>query len=244
MALKVTHKDVGDDLSKTEWIAEDSHVIAGAYTDSDAVAAAKADAAIADAIAKKHAQQHAITSAADHTSGATSGKMLKADANGLPIDATNTDAQVAAAVAASHADQHKIVRKTSDQTVNNSSVLVDDSELKMAVGANEIWLVEIFLKMQTTGVADAKVAVTCPVGGVVNVRNSFPTYALANYVGAGESCTLSTVADLTNAGAMVFCIYVGGANAGTLTLQWAQNQAEATNTKVLTNSVLVAHRIA
>ena len=54
MALKVTHKDVGDDLSKTEWVAEDSHVISGAYTDLDAVAAAKADADIADAITKKH----------------------------------------------------------------------------------------------------------------------------------------------------------------------------------------------
>ncbi len=46
-----------------------------------------------------HAQQHAITSTADHTSTATSGKMLKADTNGLPIDATNTDTEVADAVA-------------------------------------------------------------------------------------------------------------------------------------------------
>jgi hypothetical protein len=50
-----------------------------------------------------HARQHAITSTSDHTSTATSGKMLKADANGLPVDATNTDAQVAATVTASHA---------------------------------------------------------------------------------------------------------------------------------------------
>jgi len=50
-----------------------------------------------------HARQHGITTPADHTSGATSGKMLKADANGLPIDASNTDTQVAAAVSASHA---------------------------------------------------------------------------------------------------------------------------------------------
>jgi hypothetical protein len=49
-----------------------------------------------------HAKQHAITSTADHTSSATSGQMLKADANGLPINATNTDAQVAGAVTNSH----------------------------------------------------------------------------------------------------------------------------------------------
>jgi hypothetical protein len=42
-----------------------------------------------------HARQHAITATADHTSGATSGKLMKADANGLPVDATNTDTQLA-----------------------------------------------------------------------------------------------------------------------------------------------------
>lgn len=54
-------------------------------------------------IGSAHARQHAITATADHTSTATSGRMLKADANGLPVDATNTDSAVAAAVTASHA---------------------------------------------------------------------------------------------------------------------------------------------
>ena len=49
-----------------------------------------------------HAKSHAITSASDHTSAATSGKMLKADANGLPVNATNTDADVADAVTKKH----------------------------------------------------------------------------------------------------------------------------------------------
>ena len=49
-----------------------------------------------------HTRQHSITQTLDHTSTATPGKILKADANGLPVDATNTDAQVSAAVTASH----------------------------------------------------------------------------------------------------------------------------------------------
>ena len=65
----------------------------GAFTHSD----------IALNTGARHARSHAITGTSDHTSGATSGKMLKADANGLPIDASNTDTQVAAAVSASHA---------------------------------------------------------------------------------------------------------------------------------------------
>ena len=51
-----------------------------------------------------HAQQHAITSTTDHTSSATSGRMLKADANGLPVNATNTDTDVADAVTKKHAN--------------------------------------------------------------------------------------------------------------------------------------------
>jgi len=49
-----------------------------------------------------HAKQHAITSTPDHTSSATPGRILKADANGLPVDATNTDTDVADAVTKKH----------------------------------------------------------------------------------------------------------------------------------------------
>jgi hypothetical protein len=45
-----------------------------------------------------HARQHDITDTDDHTSGATPGQILQADANGLPVDATNTNADVADAV--------------------------------------------------------------------------------------------------------------------------------------------------
>jgi len=51
-----------------------------------------------------HARLHSIVDVLDHSSAATSGRILKADANGLPINATNTDAAVAAAVAASHSN--------------------------------------------------------------------------------------------------------------------------------------------
>jgi len=49
-----------------------------------------------DAISRKHDRQHSITSSSDHTSTATPGKILKADANGLPIDTLNVtdDAQL------------------------------------------------------------------------------------------------------------------------------------------------------
>lgn len=72
---------------------------------------------IATNTSARHTQSHAITSTSDHTSSATSGKVLKADANGLPIDATNTDAEVSAAVTASHARSHALT-STDDHTVS------------------------------------------------------------------------------------------------------------------------------
>jgi len=55
-----------------------------------------------------HARLHSIIDTLDHSSTATSGQMLKANANGLPVDATNTDIAVAATVAASHAQAHAV----------------------------------------------------------------------------------------------------------------------------------------
>ena len=57
---------------------------------------------VKSAVTLKHNQQHAVNSTADHTSAITSDKMIKADANGLPAEATNTDAQVADAVTRAH----------------------------------------------------------------------------------------------------------------------------------------------
>ena len=64
--------------------------------------------------------QHGIASSTYHSSAATSGKMLKADANGLPVNASNTDTEVSGAVSASHAKQHAITA-TADHTSSATS---------------------------------------------------------------------------------------------------------------------------
>jgi hypothetical protein len=79
--------------------------------------------------ASDHARQHSITATADHTSTATSGKMLKADTNGLPVDATNTDTEVSAAVTASHA----------------AATVVDTSTVDMSIAGQQISAVTIGL---------------------------------------------------------------------------------------------------
>ena len=58
---------------------------------------------------------HDITSTTYHESSATSGQILKADANGLPVDASNTDTEVATAVTKTH-DRSHVITATADHT--------------------------------------------------------------------------------------------------------------------------------
>lgn len=75
-----------------------------------------------------HDRLHSITSTSDHSSSATSGRILKADANGLPVNATNTDTDVADAVTKKHsqlceaADFTKLdgIEASADVTANHA----------------------------------------------------------------------------------------------------------------------------
>jgi len=69
-----------------------------------------------------HARLHNITSTGDHSSGATSGQMLKANSNGLPIDATNTDTEVSDAVTKKHDRSHAL-----NSTDDHTSSIVEDN---------------------------------------------------------------------------------------------------------------------
>jgi hypothetical protein len=53
------------------------------------------------------ALQHDLADPLEHTSNATTGQILQADANGLPVDATNTDAEVAAVVSGAERSANK-----------------------------------------------------------------------------------------------------------------------------------------
>ena len=95
------------------------------------------EASLEDAVDKKHIQSHAITSTSDHTSTATSGKMLKANANGLPVDATNTDTEVADAVTKKHTQNtDKIIKDTDADTSIDTEESADvDTIVVKAAGA-------------------------------------------------------------------------------------------------------------
>jgi len=119
---------------------------------ADIAVDANLSAAAQAAIAAAHARQHAITQPLDHTSGATPAKILQADANGLPVDATNTDAEVAAAVAAAglaHAqgtDTALGAVGTKNPPIDADKVLYRDSAAADALVTSTWTQIKAFLK--------------------------------------------------------------------------------------------------
>jgi hypothetical protein len=99
-ALDATADHTIGSLTNTYLVKSDGSKLVPA-TNTDAQVSAAVTASHSNAT--DHTRSHTITSTSDHTSSATSGKMLKADASGLPIDATNTDAEVSSAVSLKHA---------------------------------------------------------------------------------------------------------------------------------------------
>ena len=191
------------------------------YTDAEALAAAKAGA------------------------GVTEGDLVQvASGDKLPvIDGSNLTGLVSTFAALT--DVH-VVRKSADQTVNDSTTLVDDDELTIPVGANEVWEFHAFILVHSGTTPDIKVAWTIPSGGAFAV-----TYS--DRVGATSAMNASVV-DTHSARALqtsgsdqsiqVWGVYIGSSTAGNVQLQWAQNALEATDTKVLANSYIIAHRLA
>ena len=138
------------------------------------------------------------------------------------------------------------VRKTSDETVNNSSTLQDDDALLLAMAANETWFFSVTIFFISSGVADFKVTLTSPTGSTL-LHGC--TQAQVNSAGGVQECNAlaSGVAFAysgtgSNESLFLTGIVVNGGTAGNLQLQWAQNTAEVSDTKVLTNSYLEAHK--
>jgi len=150
-----------------------------------------------------------------------------------------------------------IVRKTGDETVNNSNTLQNDDELILALAANEVWEVDIVLLVQSVGaVSDFKAGFAYPAG--CTIKWGPAAYNTSNNTGFGWASSGGTAAiqDLSTEaesylfgsvngvyGILLKLLVVNGATPGNLNLQWAQNTATVEDTKVLTNSFIKANKL-
>ena len=139
------------------------------------------------------------------------------------------------------------VRKTANQG-STDTTLISDTDLKFAMAANEVWAFALFLQVLGPEASDIKIKMAGPAGVAgawVGAGPRTDDLSHANWNspavgGASESFgTHPTVAQ----GIIIRGTVVNGANAGDLQLQFAQNVTGGT-TSILTNSHLVAHRVA
>ncbi len=143
----------------------------------------------------------------------------------------------------------KTVIKPSDQTVNNSSTLVDDTALTFAIAANKKWICDILLYITSvTLTPDFKLQINVPAGATLKgladgIYLSGVTQRNVQQIVGGSPYTFN---DNTNTLVNTILIHIAvtnGANAGNVTLQWAQASATVEDTKVLAGSYLIATQV-
>lgn len=152
--------------------------------------------------------------------------------------------------AVSRSPTTSIVRKATTETVNNSTTLQDDDELKLALAANEEVEFEAVIRFDGNASADIKFAFTAPTGATVRwapansvrIAPDDSVTVLDGEIDGGATLAFGTA----GAGSVRTVTLVGtvlmGATSGNLQLQWAQDSAVAADTRVLEGSTLRVFR--
>lgn len=150
-----------------------------------------------------------------------------------------------------------IVMKQSDENRQNTAASTADSELLFPIGANEQWVAIWCLMVNGNSTGDIRVNISFPTGATgsdTNIGLASAATTSGNFQTAGEALGTSPTADqgfaapgagTTVIGMIKFSGVINGANAGNVTLNWAQivaNNASATILKK--GSFVIAFRIA
>lgn len=138
---------------------------------------------------------------------------------------------------------HRLIvkQKTSDQTVNNSATMVAATGMSWAVAANTNWAFCIWSLIDSGAVPDIELGWDLPAAttGFWDFSDS----------GSGSVVTLATDKSISGAGAgttkanFIYGMMNVGATAGTAQLTFAQKVADASDTKLLEGTTIVAWRL-
>jgi len=139
--------------------------------------------------------------------------------------------------------RNKIALKTADETVNNTTTTQDDDHLVVALGANETWILRYFIKYNSNTTANFKYNTVVPSGATYSAL--FQGDNTGGFVEHYRSSSNQTVDGKAADWAFLEEVVVKtSSTAGNVVFQWAQNTANASDTKVLIGSNIVAHRLA
>lgn len=145
-------------------------------------------------------------------------------------------------VIASATIQDRTVRKTADETVNNSNTLQDDNELLFAVGANEIWAFQMFIRYDSSAAADLNIGWSVPSGTTLRWKGSGLTGT--STMSESDEDAIGTMGVGTEEASSYDGVVVVGATAGSVTLRWTQFTATVADTTMRVNSYIIIHRLA
>ena len=150
---------------------------------------------------------------------------------------TNTHAQIDTFIA-----KHQYVYKSADETVNNSAVLQNDDHLSLSVLANEVWEFRAFVLVNggTTPDIDFKWSVPAGTTMLWGTQNSSDSLLTTK----NESSTVFLGTSGSNQHVVWTGVIFVSSTAGNVTLQWAQDVATASDTKVLKGSYIIARKLA
>ena len=147
----------------------------------------------------------------------------------------------AALLTGTHGEINSIL--TADQTVNNSTTLVNITGLVAALEANKLYAILAALCFATGAVPDIKWAWTVPTGATFQVVNR-----IIDLGADREQSTSGTASSISADGSQDIIMSMGwvktGANAGNLQPQFAQATADASDTKMLIGSWLFVKKLA
>jgi hypothetical protein len=174
---------------------------------------------------------------------------LAVGTNGQVLTADSTAATgLAWATAASGGATIQSVRKSSNQSVTSSTTLVNDSQLKFAIAANETFIFNVWLWVYTAdGTPDIKLTMTGPSGSTLYWSPS-TYYATADGTNAlgtvnAGTVTLNAFSDANERNQLYFGSILNGGTAGDVQLQWAQNTSSGTATTVKAGSYIYGIKV-
>ena len=167
----------------------------------------------------------------------------KLDVSNAPTDGLFLQAQsgeggglTCAAASAGISGHGTVVIKSSDQTVNNSTTLVNDDTLVWALAANKNYRLWAHAFIDTHIHSDFKWTFTGPTGCEIHltVNRNYAAGASYDWHGLNSLGTVVSMGTPTDTASNWewFGTIMNGGNAGNLQLHWAQNAAQSFDTKM------------
>lgn len=143
------------------------------------------------------------------------------------------------------------VRKTANETVNNSATLQNDDELTLPALAGSVYFAELFIIHSADSAADMKFFLTVPSGAVLSFATLGPNASQTNrdsvtinqLAGSGSAISVGCFGVGSNQVTIVRASIKISSTAGSVTLQWAQSSAAVNNAVVNANSYMWLRRM-